>query len=165
MSSSYNFKEISCLIIDDSSYFRDLLKIILKGFGIQQTSESNNIREANWQLEEVSYDIIFCNWNLDNESGLDFVRSLRKPQNKYATIPLVMVSAHSEIHNVMQARDTGVNAFLTKPITPTSLAKILVSLIEYPRQFIRTKTYFGPDRRVKEIPNSCFDRRTPIKDK
>ncbi len=45
------------------------------------------------------------------------------------------------------ARDAGVTEFLTKPISPKALYQRIVSVVTNPRPFIKTKTYFGPDRR------------------
>jgi hypothetical protein len=45
-----------------------------------------------------------------------------------------------------------VHEFLTKPISSTKLYKTIQGLIEKPRDFVRTKDYFGPDRRRRQDP-------------
>jgi hypothetical protein len=49
---------------------------------------------------------------------------------------------------------------MAKPVSAKSLYRRLVSVIEHPRQFVRTKTYFGPDRRRKVQPFEGPNRRT-----
>jgi hypothetical protein len=53
---------------------------------------------------------------------------------------------------VLQARDTGVSEFLCKPISAKALYDRIYSIVMHPRPFIRTKSYFGPDRRRAENP-------------
>jgi FixJ family two-component response regulator len=58
-----------------------------------------------------------------------------------------MLSGHSAAAKVAEARDAGVTEFLAKPFSVTMLAQKLQTVIERPRQFVHTSTYFGPDRR------------------
>jgi hypothetical protein len=53
--------------------------------------------------------------------------------------------------------------FLAKPETPSNLSARLAEIVERPRAFVRTESYFGPDRRRKSLDS--FDgpwRRQPI---
>src|SRR6202012_53439 len=45
------------------------------------------------------------------------------------------------------ARDGGVTEFLAKPISAKGLYQRILNVVANPRPFIKTKTYFGPDRR------------------
>ncbi|MET0605811.1 MAG: hypothetical protein ABWZ80_05100, partial [Beijerinckiaceae bacterium] len=51
----------------------------------------------------------------------------------------------------------GVNDYLTKPISAKSLCERVHNVIAYPRPFVRTASYFGPDRR-RGVGNSHFGR-------
>ena len=64
-----------------------------------------------------------------------------------------MLTGHSERARVMAARDAGVTEFLTKPISAKGLYQRIVNVVFNPRPFIRTETYFGPDRRRNVNPN------------
>ena len=80
--------------------------------------------------------------------GLELVQMIRQPGgNANPYIPIIMLTGHSEKHRVMRARDAGITEFLAKPISATALYERILNLIANPRPFIRTKTYFGPDRR------------------
>jgi hypothetical protein len=48
---------------------------------------------------------------------------------------------------VIKARDAGVTEFLAKPISAKALYNRILHIILNPRPFIKTETYFGPDRR------------------
>ena len=58
-----------------------------------------------------------------------------------------MLTGHTSIERVRAARDAGVNEFLAKPVSAKAILTRLISVIEHPRPFVRTKVYFGPDRR------------------
>ena len=58
-----------------------------------------------------------------------------------------MLTGYTRVDQVRQARDAGVNEFLAKPVSVRAILSRLISVIEHPRPFVRTKSYFGPCRR------------------
>ncbi len=70
-----------------------------------------------------------------------------------------MVTAHSEIDRVIEARDAGMTEYLTKPISAKSLYQRIASTVESERQFIRVSDFFGPDRRRKNTGIKGDERR------
>ena len=58
-----------------------------------------------------------------------------------------MISGMVDHRCLTTARDAGVNEFVAKPFSPDIVFKRIQKLIESPRQFVYTPTYFGPDRR------------------
>jgi len=70
-----------------------------------------------------------------------------------------MLTGHTELSRVMEARDAGVHEFLAKLISAKGLYSRIRSIIEHPRPFVRTSTYFGPDRRRRQIEWKGKERR------
>jgi DNA-binding response OmpR family regulator len=64
-----------------------------------------------------------------------------------------MLTGHTEKQRVTAARDAGITEFLAKPISAKALYQRIVNVVANPRPFIKTKTYFGPDRR-RAVSNS-----------
>jgi DNA-binding response OmpR family regulator len=64
-----------------------------------------------------------------------------------------MLTGHSEKRRVVAARDAGVTEFLVKPLSARALYERIVNVVVNPRPFVRTKTYFGPDRRRNLNPS------------
>ncbi|MDP1975767.1 MAG: response regulator [Alphaproteobacteria bacterium] len=157
---NYRFDKIFPLIIDDSAHIRKLLKDVHFCFGCTRVIEASDGSEALATLKQSRVDVIFSNWVMSPMDGIEFLKQMRNPDNSPDPyVPIIMISAHSTLDHIKKSRDAGANAFLTKPFTPASLAKILATIIEAPRPFIKTKTYFGPDRRVKDFPQQSEDRR------
>src|SRR6516225_2317037 len=86
---------------------------------------------------------------------------IRQPgANANPYVPIIMLTGHSEKKRVIAARDAGVTEFLAKPISAKALYQRILNVVANPRPFIKTRTYFGPDRRRNVNPNySGPDRR------
>ena len=116
-------------------------------------------------------DIVFIDWS-PTYDGLRLLHRIRRdPESQNPFVPIIMLSAFTEKFRITKARDAGVNEFLAKPISPKSLYQRIASIIEKPRPFVRTTSFFGPCRRRQNLgpPNGCSDRRredpTPVADK
>lgn len=87
--------------------------------------------------------------------GLEFTRLIRTDKNSpNPMVPIILLTGHTEMSRVVEARDTGINEFLAKPISARGLYSRICMIIEDPRAFVRTDNYFGPDRRHQS--NSGF---------
>jgi two-component system chemotaxis response regulator CheY len=84
--------------------------------------------------------------------GLEFSRAVRTAENSpNPFLPIIMITGHTEKHQVEAARDAGVTEFLVKPITAQSLFSRIAEIVERPRAFVRCEAYFGPDRRRRAV--------------
>ena len=86
--------------------------------------------------------------------GLELTQMIRQPgANSNPYVAVIMLTGHSEKKRVTAARDAGVTEFLAKPISAKALYQRIVNVVANPRPFIKTKSYFGPDRRRNVNPN------------
>lgn len=146
--SGYRFDRLKVLVVDDNQHMRKLVVTILQAFGAVQIYEAADAERAWTVLRDASPDVIILDWQMDGMSGLEFVRQVRtSPQSPNPFLPVIMLTGHTHVDHVRQARDAGVNEFLAKPVSVKAILTRLISVIEHPRPFVRTKTYFGPCRR------------------
>jgi DNA-binding response OmpR family regulator len=148
----YNLEELNFLVIDDNKHMRALVKTILYSLGARKVLEAGDGADAFKELRSFPADIIICDWNMSPLDGMDFVRMVRTAgdsPNPFAAI--IMMTGHTELHRVLEARDAGVHEFLAKPISAKSLYTRVRAIIEKPRPFIRIAHYFGPDRRRRAM--------------
>ena len=104
------------------------------------------------RLSVRDIDLVICSWLRDIIKGPEFVKMVRSGKNtKNPYIPIIMLSAFTEAFRITEARDAGVNEFLAKPVSPKALYQRIVAVIEKPRPFVRTATYFGPCRRRQTL--------------
>jgi DNA-binding response OmpR family regulator len=79
---------------------------------------------------------------------------IRQPgANANPYVPIIMLTGYCEKKRVLMARDAGVTEFLAKPISAKALYQRVVTIVLNPRPFIRTRSYFGPDRRRNTTQN------------
>ena len=102
-------------------------------------------------LQTWPVDIVIVDWEMSPVNGIELTRNIRKMKDSYISfLPVIMLTAHSEKSRIIEARDSGVNEYVVKPLSALSLFKKIQSVIEDPRPFIQNKSYFGPDRRRKD---------------
>ena len=146
------FEELKVQVIDDQEYMLTVLASILRGFGIRHVEAHPDAVTAFNELKEFDANLILTDWEMKPVDGLQFVRRIRTGKdspNRY--VPIVMVTGHNHVDKVMQARNAGANDFLVKPVSAKSVYLRIRSTMENPQPFVRSKTYFGPDRRRCEL--------------
>jgi DNA-binding response OmpR family regulator len=157
---AYNFQNLNILLVEDDNYMRFLVRDILKIFGIDNIRAARDGTAGYQELRNFPADIVIIDWLMKPMNGLDFLHKLRNSvdsPNPY--VPTIMLTAFTDIERVMVSRDTGITEFLAKPFTPQKLYDRIVSVIEDQRMYVRSDTYFGPDRRRADRPYVGLDRR------
>ncbi len=150
----YNLERLNFLIVDDNRHMRALVTTILNALGVRNCQDATDGADAFKELKHFPADIIICDWNMDPLDGLDFTRLVRTGKDSpNPFVPIIMLTGHTEMNRVIEARDAGVHEFLAKPISAKALYARIRSIIERPRPFIRAGLFFGPDRRRKDQPS------------
>src|SRR5208283_2836159 len=134
------------LVIDDSAPMRRILRTLLSGFVAREVQEAEDGAAGLEAFTEHSPDVIITDWAMPIFDGIELTQMIRQPgANSNPYVPIIMVTGHADKRRVVSARDAGVTEFLAKPISAKNLYERIVSVVANPRQFIKTKTYFGPD--------------------
>ena len=139
---------LTVLIVDDNKHMITIVKTLLRGFGISHFLEASDAAEAFDIVRSEHIDFIIVDYLMEILDGTDFVRLVRTGNDSpNPFVPIIMLTAYSERSKVLAARDAGVTEFCAKPVTAKELFRKVRSLVNSPRPFIRTGSYFGPDRR------------------
>lgn len=138
------------MVADDSLHMRVLIRNILKGLGVYTIIEAANGREALEMLTCNTVDIAIADLNMEPVNGMEFLISVRRAKDsRNPYLPVILSAVDATIPTIKAARDAGINAFLTKPVSVRTLAERLIFVLQDRRKFIRAKTFFGPDRRFR----------------
>ena len=112
---------VNVLVVDDASFIRDLIKKCLRsafpGIGIE---EAANGRRAQQLLASQPFDLVLCDWEMPEMSGLELLVWFRGQPN-HADIPFIMVTSRGDKENVIQAIQAGVSDYVGKPFTNEQL--------------------------------------------
>ena len=114
--------KVSVLVVDDATFIRDLVKKCLRNYfpGIH-TEDAVNGRKAQAVLSKETFDLILCDWEMPEMSGLELLAWCRSQDNYLKTVPFIMVTSRGDKENVVQAIQAGVSDFVGKPFTNEQL--------------------------------------------
>lgn len=113
--------KVSVLVVDDATFIRDLVKKGLRDhFPGVQIEEAINGRKAQQLLTRLNIDLILCDWEMPELSGLELLSWCRE-QDALKSIPFIMVTSRGDKDNVVQAIQAGVSDFIGKPFSNEQL--------------------------------------------
>jgi two-component system chemotaxis response regulator CheY len=146
--SRIDFSRLRFVVVDDNAHMRRIVRTLLQGFGSREVHEAEDGAAGLEAFTSNVPDILITDWATPIFDGLELTHMIRQPgANPNPFVPIIMLTGHSEKRRVTAARDAGVTEFLVKPLSARALYERIVNVVINPRPFVRTKTYFGPDRR------------------
>jgi len=104
------------LVVDDDDRLRDLLRKYLSENGYIVLT-ATDAQDARAKLTSFAFDLIVLDLMMPGESGLDFATSFRKTSD----VPILMLTAMSEIEDRIRGLEHGADDYLTKPFEPREL--------------------------------------------
>lgn len=118
------------MIVEDSYTVRYEVKLIIEQLGLTLIEAANELGMFN-MMEEYGkcVDLIIMDLTLKYENGFDLIEKLRNIE-KYRDIPVVILTEHAEVKNVLRARELGVAGYLKKPIQKDELVSRVKSVLE-----------------------------------
>ena len=149
---NYDFSRLSVLIVDDSVHIRRLVRAILHAFGCRDIFDAPTGKRALKELRGNQIDVVILDWMMEPMDGIQLTKIIRAGDGSIPNpyIPIIMLTGHTTVNCIVEAREAGVTEYLAKPITAKGLMAQLQMVIARPRPFVRTPTFFGPDRRRKD---------------
>ena len=119
------------LIVEDTETSRELLETLLRGWSIPTVSVPT--AEEGLALLDLRnrkggrdpFGLVVLDWMLPGINGLDAAERIRA-RDETRTLPLVLISAYAGKEEEARCAALGVNVFLPKPITASSLLDAVV---------------------------------------
>lgn len=101
------------LVVDDEWNMRNLIKIYLRNEPVQIT-EAQNGREAFEFIEREPFDLVILDIMMPDIDGWEVCRAIRRKSN----IPILMLTARTDVKDVVRGLNEGADDYLTKPFVP-----------------------------------------------
>ena len=112
---------VSVLVVDDAPFIRDLIKKALRShFPSLKIEEAVNGSKARQMLSRPEFDLILCDWEMPELSGLELLQWFREQAGQEKT-PFIMVTSRGDRENVVQAIQAGVSDYVGKPFSNEQL--------------------------------------------
>ena len=105
------------LVADDMQMIRRTLKSVLIEAGMTGIVEAKNGVEVVEHLKQEQFDLIICDWEMPEMSGIEALRYARQDE-RHKDTPFVMVTSVAEPEKIRQAMADGVTDYIVKPVKP-----------------------------------------------
>lgn len=145
--SGEGFARVRVLVVDDHDHMRRILATVLRGIGVQEIQEADNGEEGLRQLASFRPDLVILDLAMPGLDGVEFAWRARRDLKVERQVPMIMVTGHSGLTQVLAARDAGIDEVLTKPLTARGLLQRIEAVIQSERPFVIADSYIGPCRR------------------
>lgn len=139
---------LDVVVADDNEQMRAYHRSVLEMIGVSRVREAREGVEAFQVICERPPDLLITDYGMAPDDGVTLTRNVRdETRSPNPFLSVVMVTAYTDSRRIGLARDAGVSGLLHKPVSPRELSQTIADVIGDPRPFIRTRAYFGPDRR------------------
>ena len=120
--------DLKVLLVEDQAEARAMMRNMMMELGITQIFEAADGKEALAFLDSAFdfIDVVVCDWNMPSMTGVELLRQLRSVD---PDMPFLMVTGRTDMESVVEAKSSGVTAYIRKPFSPKQLeAKLRIIL-------------------------------------
>ena len=118
--------EFNILYIEDDTTLLRQIKDVLDDF-MHHTYTATNSKEGIKILHEHKIDLIISDILLEDESGIDFLKELKK--GEFNEIPTILITAHTDTKYLLEAIKLKVENYIVKPINIKELLNTIHDIL------------------------------------
>jgi DNA-binding response OmpR family regulator len=108
------------LLVEDDASIREIATLGLEQAGFRVTASGDG-RDALLRFRQGTFDLVLLDVMLPSLDGLEVCREIRRESQ----VPIIMLSARSELHDVVVGLELGADDYVTKPFElPELVARI-----------------------------------------
>jgi CheY-like chemotaxis protein len=129
MEKQRSMSKLNILVVDDARFIRErVTSMVREAFPDFSVLAVENGAEATRAMRQKHFDLILCDWEMPEMSGLEVLQWTRA-QEEYKQTPFLMVTSRGEREYVLKAIQAGVNDYLGKPFTSEQLVQKMVKAL------------------------------------
>ncbi|WP_406694947.1 response regulator [Singulisphaera sp. Ch08] len=137
-------RQAPILVVDDSISVRKVVTRNLRSLGYEVEEVSHGL-EALGRLRNHTYSMILTDLEMPQLDGFELLAELARSRS-LASLPVVVASTKCDPETRRRVLELGARAFLSKPVEPETLARVIRPLLDPP---VTTATS-SPDRSTNE---------------
>ncbi|MDO8284724.1 MAG: response regulator [Rhodoferax sp.] len=124
-------KGIRVLVVDDNQVSREILAEMLRFFHIdaRMANDGPSALAAIAQSSDKPYDLVLMDWRMPGMNGDEVTRTLHADVRIAQQPKVVMVTAYGREDVVQLAEEAGVDGFLVKPVSPSTMLDTILSVL------------------------------------
>lgn len=117
-------KNLHILLVEDDELNQMIAKEFILSIGAKMTLANNGI-EALDLLKSRSFDVILMDLQMPKMDGYQATEIIRQ-HSQWDNIPIIAMTAHTISEEIKKFQTTGMDGYITKPIEPDELTKVLI---------------------------------------
>ena len=135
-------KNDKIVVIEDESAIRRVIVLALKTAGYRNVLEEENGVAGYELVERERPQLVLLDIMIPRMDGIEVCRRLRaNPITR--DIPVIMLTAKSEEHDVVLGLDAGANDYITKPFSKAILLARIRAVLRHPESDVQTLEFDG----------------------
>jgi len=115
------------LVVDDHRVHQRMYSYTLRKHG-HSVLLADHGRMALEHMQQQPVDLVITDIAMPEMNGLELLKHLRNDE-RYRTLPVILLTASGQEQDQFAARDNGANAFLIKPISSRELVETVLTLL------------------------------------
>ena len=147
------------LLVEDNITNQQVAMGILKKTGVRVDAVANG-RESIIALQQVPYDLVFMDIQMPIMDGLEATRAIRKPDSgvRDRNVPIIAMTAHAMQGDKNICMEAGMNDYLSKPIGPVPISKVLKKWLNFGDETVLVKTTHEHNKDPDKNTTAIFDK-------
>jgi len=147
-------KQATVLVVEDELFLleglKDLLEVLDGNYDLNVLTALNG-HDALAVIEKQQPDLIISDIMMPKMDGYEFLERVRE-QSSLVHIPVIFLTAKGEREDIMRARRSGVEEYITKPYDSEVLFKLVVSQLD---RYFQTQSAFTQN--LEELKRGILD--------
>ncbi len=123
-------KDVRVLVVDDNEVSREILAEMLRYFHVDVALAANGAAAlAAIKAAAPPFDLVLMDWRMPGMNGDEATRRLHRDEAIADPPKVVMITAYGREDVIRLAEQAGVDGFLIKPVSPSTLLDTLLSVL------------------------------------
>ncbi|BCG65139.1 MAG: two-component system, sensor histidine kinase and response regulator [Methyloprofundus sp.] len=133
-----DLRGLRVLVVDDNETACKVLRDQLASLSFKVTTVASAADAyVTLKTAEKNFDLILMDWSMPDTNGLDAVRHIQQKIQISKTPAIIMVTAYALDEVVKEAESIGLDGFIVKPVTPSTLFDSIIKALK-PATIINT---------------------------
>ncbi len=116
------------LIVDDEHMMITVMQRILERLGYTTVDYAADGETALEKMRAGRYGLVICDWLMEPMTGYELLRRVRSDADLKDTC-FIMATTQTVMQNAVAAKIAGVNGYLLKPFTPSTLQRAIETAV------------------------------------
>jgi DNA-binding NtrC family response regulator len=115
------------VLVDDEQSELDAYSFLLESMGVKRITTLSDSRQTLKALSKITTPIVFLDLNMPNMSGQEVLRAIKEERPQ---VPVIILTANSEIESAVECLKLGAHDYLVKPISMSTFGSALRNALE-----------------------------------